>query len=137
MKPWENARGWWIFKGTSNFCQELEVSELDFNTLKKSRPDGFYDIVSDADTVDGGIHVVERSALDAAVKRIEELENAIKNEIQIHSDSALWNLEHASELLLREAPSHFDLPNLVKTLESVCSTGLRLKLLRLSINDRT
>jgi hypothetical protein len=54
MKPKE----FWIFKGTSNFCQEL-VYDIYKDQDVKARPDGFYDIVSTADTVEGGIHVRE------------------------------------------------------------------------------
>lgn len=54
MKP----RSWWIYKGTSNFCSELELDELYVKQVH-SKPDGFYDIVANEDTVEGGIKVIE------------------------------------------------------------------------------
>ena len=53
------AREWWIFKGTSNFCQELELVGPNYDTYGKAEPEGFYDIISTKDTVEGGIHVRE------------------------------------------------------------------------------
>lgn len=54
-------REFWIFKGDSNFCQELEY-DIDADKDVKAEPDGFYDIVSTKDTVEGGIHVIELPA---------------------------------------------------------------------------
>jgi hypothetical protein len=51
-------REFWVFKGTSNFCQEME-SDYVAETSVKAKPDGFYDVVSSRDTVEGGVHVVE------------------------------------------------------------------------------
>jgi hypothetical protein len=64
------SREFWIHKGSSDFCSELEYDhELD--TYVKARPDGFYDIVSLKDTVDGGIHV--REILPNEQSEIEKL----------------------------------------------------------------
>lgn len=71
-------REFWIFKGDSNFCNEL-VYDVDLNTDVKAKPDGFYDIVSTSDTVEGAIHVVEKSSLDEANARIAELERKYKD----------------------------------------------------------
>jgi len=58
MSEEKEIKTWWIFKGTSNFCSELELDDKWENTIRK-RPEGFYDVVSDADTVEGGIAVVQ------------------------------------------------------------------------------
>ncbi len=57
-------REFWIYKGTSNFCNELEYN-YETDTDEKSKTDGFYDVVSEKDTIEGGIHVIEYSALEA------------------------------------------------------------------------
>lgn len=51
-------REFWVFKGTSNFCQEMEMN-YDTGASVKAKPGGFYDVVSSGDTIEGGIHVVE------------------------------------------------------------------------------
>lgn len=56
-------REWWIFKGNSNFFSQLEY-DVDTDSDIKSKTDGFYDVVSVQDTIDGGIHVIEKSAYD-------------------------------------------------------------------------
>lgn len=64
-------REWWIFKGDSNFCSELDMNE---NFVEcKSTPDGFYDVVCEKDTVEGGIHVISYAALTEARAEIDEL----------------------------------------------------------------
>lgn len=49
---------WWIFKGRSNFCSELVLDD-ECEKEVRALPEGFYDVVSESDTVEGGIHVVE------------------------------------------------------------------------------
>lgn len=70
---------YWIFKGTSNFCSELEY-ELDTDQMSRCSPDGFYDIVSLQDTVEGGKHVIDyyefeeiRKKLKIAIARLKEI----------------------------------------------------------------
>lgn len=70
------AREWWIFKGTSCFCDELTLDD-DCENLVKHKPDDFYDLVSPADTIEGGIHVIEYSELEAAQAEIAELKERI------------------------------------------------------------
>lgn len=65
---------WWIFKGTSNFCGELAMSD-DFK-MERQRPDGFYDVVSNSDTIDGGICVVEKKDYDALAEVAKEMADA-------------------------------------------------------------
>lgn len=60
MAKSDTRREFWVFKGSSNFCQTLELDPHNLDGPEvKSIPDGFYDIVSTADTVEGGIHVRE------------------------------------------------------------------------------
>lgn len=49
---------WWIFKGRSNFYSELVLDD-ECEKEVRARPEGFYDVVSESDTAEGGIHVVE------------------------------------------------------------------------------
>lgn len=53
-----SRKEFWVFKGTSNFCQEMDMDTATGGYVK-ARPDGFYDVVSSRDTIEGGIHVVE------------------------------------------------------------------------------
>lgn len=64
-------REFWVFKGDSNFCQELEY-DYESDSMRKAKSCGFYDIVSTKDTVEGGIHVREVRAGETT--RIAELE---------------------------------------------------------------
>lgn len=67
------AREFWIYKGTSNFCNELWLDDNCENYIK-ARPEGFYDCISLADTIEGGIHVIEHGAFledQAEVKRLQ------------------------------------------------------------------
>lgn len=50
------VKRYWIYKGTSNFCQVLIMND-DYTDMVKQKPDGFYDIVSTNDTVEGGVEV--------------------------------------------------------------------------------
>lgn len=51
---------WWIHKGDSNFCSKLVLGD-DYESMVKQKPDGFYDIVSTADTIEGGVKVIAHS----------------------------------------------------------------------------
>jgi hypothetical protein len=70
---------YWIFKGTSNFCSELELSDEDFETMIKSKPEGFYDIVATQDTVEGGTEVVTvESVKSQLIEAIEKWNDGIE-----------------------------------------------------------
>ena len=71
---------YWIHKGDSNFCSELVLDE-DYETMVKQKPDGFYDIISEADTIEGGTKVVafeDHAAIVAELEaRIAKLREAL------------------------------------------------------------
>lgn len=70
-------REWWIFKGTSEFCSELEWNE-DYSAQDvKIEPEGFYDVVCIEDMIVGGIHVIEYSEYERLLKENEHLKNVI------------------------------------------------------------
>lgn len=71
----------WIHKGDSNFCSELRYN-IDTEKDEKVKPDDFYDIVSTNDTIEGGLHVVEYSALESANAEIAELKSYTKEELE-------------------------------------------------------
>ena len=54
---------YWIYKGTSNHCSEL-VYDVDTDQLVKNTPEGFYDLVSLSDTIEGGIPVIEYATFE-------------------------------------------------------------------------
>ena len=71
------VKRYWIYRGTSNFCQELIMGD-DYETMQRQKPDGFYDIVSTSDTVEGGIEVVlaiEYEKLKAQLEKAEAVIN--------------------------------------------------------------
>lgn len=70
MKP----KIWYVFKGSSNFCSELILSD-DCETMVKCKPEGFYDIVSEKDTVEGATPMVELSAYQALEAKLEILKS--------------------------------------------------------------
>jgi len=73
----QKPREFWIFKGTSNHCSELNW-DFDTDKMVKCRPDEFYDIVSTKDTIEGGIHVIEYSAYQALEKENYRLKSEIE-----------------------------------------------------------
>ena len=73
------VKRYWIYKGTSNFCQEL-IMDDDYETMVKQKPDGFYDIVSTKDTVEGGVEVVLASDYEKLKAQLEKAETQ-KHEI--------------------------------------------------------
>lgn len=72
----KKPREFWIYKGESNFCHEL-VMDDDF-AFVKCKPDGFYDIISEKDTIENGVHVIEFSAYEQLQKQNQELINTLK-----------------------------------------------------------
>lgn len=64
----------WIYKGTSNHCSQLEY-DYETDTYEKSTPDGFYDYVCTKDTVQGGIHVLEA---EPVLKLLREMGEALE-----------------------------------------------------------
>lgn len=80
---------YWIYKGTSNLCQVLIMND-DYTDMVKQKPDGFYDIVSTNDTVEGGVEVVLASEYEKLKAQLEKAESVI----DFYSDSDNW--EHKS-----------------------------------------
>jgi len=74
------AREFWVYKGRSNFCQEL-IMDSDYETMVKQKPEGFYDVVSTKDTVEGGIHVIEYSAY----QKLREENEALKTALEVYA----------------------------------------------------
>lgn len=68
---------WYIFKGTSCFADELQF-DIDSEYEVKTSPDGFYDLVSPNDTIEGGIKVIEYSEYQALLDRLNKAEQVIK-----------------------------------------------------------
>ena len=75
MKP----KIWYVFKGSSNFCSELVLGN-DCETMIKDKPEGFYDIVSENDTIEGAIPMVELSAYQDLEERYKNFLAITKNE---------------------------------------------------------
>ena len=79
------VKRYWIYKGTSNFCQVLTMND-DYTDMVKQKPDGFYDIVSTNDTVEGGVEVVLASEYEKLKAQLEKCEAVI----DFYSDSDNW-----------------------------------------------
>lgn len=79
------VKRYWIYKGTSNFCQVLTMND-DYTDMVKQKPDGFYDIVSTADTVEGGVAVVLASEYEKLKAQLEKCEEALKE----YADPETW-----------------------------------------------
>ena len=79
------VKRYWIYKGTSNFCQEL-IMDDDYETMVKQKPDGFYDIVSTKDTVEGGVEVVLASDYEKLKAQLEKAEKVL----DFYSDCGKW-----------------------------------------------
>ena len=79
------VKRYWIYKGTSNFCHELILGD-DYETMVKQRPDGFHDIVSETDTVEGAIEVVAASDYEKLKAQLEKCEAALKE----YADPETW-----------------------------------------------
>lgn len=71
------VKRYWIYKGTSNFCQVLTMND-DYTDMVKQKPDGFYDIVSTNDTVEGGVEVVLASEYEKLKAQLEKAEAIVK-----------------------------------------------------------
>lgn len=80
------VKRYWIYKGTSNFCQVLIMND-DYTDMVKQKPDGFYDIVSTNDTIEGGVEVVLASDYEKLKAQLEKCEAILKD----------LSLEHKSE----------------------------------------
>lgn len=74
------VKRYWIYKGTSNFCEELILDDNCENMVKQ-KPDGFYDIVSTADTIEGGVEVVLASDYEKLKAQLGKAESVL-NKIQ-------------------------------------------------------
>jgi hypothetical protein len=85
---------YWIFKGTSNFCSELVMD--DDCTFVKAKPEGFYDIVSTRDTIEGGIEVI-------SVDKVRRLVGALKDKVNYHRQAYGLDIFPNSEVLTDES----------------------------------
>lgn len=65
---------WWIKPGSCNFGSSLEYDYKsdDPEQMKKNSGDGFYHLISELDTIEDGIHVIEKSAYDALKQKLDE-----------------------------------------------------------------
>lgn len=72
----DEIKRYWIYKGTSNFCQVLTMND-DYTDMVKQKPDGFYDIVSTNDTVEGGVEVVLASDYEKLKAQLERAEASL------------------------------------------------------------
>ena len=79
------VKRYWIYKGTSNFCQVLTMND-DYTDMVKQKPDGFYDIVSTNDTVEGGVEVVLASEYEKLKAQLERVEKVL----DFYSDCGNW-----------------------------------------------
>lgn len=90
---------YWIYKGTSNFCQVLIMND-DYTDMVKQKPDGFYDIVSTNDTVEGGVEVVLASEYEKLKAQLERAESFLtKIQWLGHPERANFKQNEGLELL--------------------------------------
>ena len=66
----------WIYKGTSNFYDELTLDDACENYIRNN-PEGFYDIVSEKDTIYGAIHVIEYAAYEQLKNKLDTYEDKV------------------------------------------------------------
>lgn len=78
------AREFWIAKGESNFADELK-DWVDGDEDPKHECD-FYDLISAEDTIQGGLHVIEYSAVTELEEKVKEIEAELE-EMRIHCDA--------------------------------------------------
>ena len=64
------GKEYWIHKGDSEFADEMNFCCESEQEIKKE-PDGFYDLVSPNDTINGGVHVIEYSEYEKVKKALE------------------------------------------------------------------
>lgn len=84
---------YFIFKGSSNFYNELTIDDETLE-YRKNKPEGFYDIVSEADTVEGAIRVIEYSAYELLQKENEQLKAKLekaKEALRFYANDVYWN----------------------------------------------
>lgn len=67
---------WYIFKGTSCHGDRLEY-DCETDQDVKTRPCGFYDLVSPEDTICGGIKVIEYTEYQALVDQLKKAQDTI------------------------------------------------------------
>ena len=94
----KEAREFWIYKGTSNFYDELVLDEGCENFVKNN-PEGFYDIVSEKDTIEGAIHVIEYSAYAELLKQNEQLKQKLevaKRALELIASNVVWVQDHGN-----------------------------------------
>ena len=96
------VKRYWIYKGTSNFCQNLTLDD-DCETMVRQKPDGFYDIVSTNDTVEGGVEVVLASDYEKLKAQLERAEKVL----DFYSDCGLEPFNFESSDSMRETITQF------------------------------
>ena len=77
----------WISKGNSKFCSDL-VYDYESDSYVKCSPDGFYDVVSEKDTIEGGMHVIEYSAYQDLKEELTRLQQELGKEVESHRETA-------------------------------------------------
>lgn len=85
----------WIYKGTSNHCSQLEY-DYETDAYEKSTPDGFYDYVCTKDTVQGGIHVLEVEPVLKLLRELGEVKrlvNSVNELLEIESKKNLSKIK--------------------------------------------
>lgn len=87
----KKPREFWIYKGESNFCNEL-VMDNDF-AFVKCKPDGFYDLISTKDTIENGLHVIEFSAYEQLQKQNKELIETLTDALEV-TESLEDDMQH-------------------------------------------
>lgn len=86
-----------IYKGTSNFCQEL-VMDSDYETFVRQNPEGFYDIVSTKDTIQNGIKVIEYSEYEKLQKQLNVALEALE-EVAIEQKYYVPSADYFTEVV--------------------------------------
>ena len=94
-------RTYWIYKGTSNFCNELVLDD-NLENWVRAKPGEFYDIISETDTIEGGIKVIafddHKQIVDCLEKRVKKLREALE-----------FTVKAAEYLYKPDTPLHKDL----------------------------
>lgn len=100
------AKEFWIFKGSSNFCNELQWDDKFTSQTLKCKPEGFYDLVSTKDSIEGGIHVIEYETYDTLLAKSLKLREALKQIVRISEHYKTLEIPEAK--IAQEALEEFD-----------------------------
>ena len=118
----------WVYKGTSNFYGELVLDDACENYIRNT-PDGFYDIVSEKDTIEGAIRVIEYSAYKQLKAENEQLEDKVYHatrlveQLRLENEELSKNLEVAKKALSKIC-SYFDCLQCENSADLICSHHL-------------